>query len=138
MFLKNVNLKNFRNYSFLEFEFKKNKTLFTGKNAQGKTNLLEAVYYLSSLDSTRIRKDLELIKFNETMTNIKGTVNKGDIDIDLEVLINPPKNKIIKVNGIKKNKHKDFIRVLSVVSFSSQDLSLLRGEPSDRRKWLDL
>ena len=138
MFLKNINLKNFRNYSFLEFEFKKNKTLFTGKNAQGKTNLLEAVYYLSSLDSTRIRKDLELIKFNETMTNIKGTVNKGDIDIDLEVLINPPKNKIIKVNGIKKNKHKDFIRVLSVVSFSSQDLSLLRGEPSDRRKWLDL
>ena len=138
MFLKNINLKNFRNYSFLEFEFKKNKTLFTGKNAQGKTNLLEAVYYLSSLDSTRIRKDLELIKFNETMTNINGTVNKGDIDIDLEVLINPPKNKIIKVNGIKKNKHKDFIRVLSVVSFSSQDLSLLRGEPSDRRKWLDL
>ena len=112
--------------------------MFTGKNAQGKTNLLEAVYYLSALDSTRIKKDSELIKFNENVTSIKGTVNKGDVDIDLDVLINPPKNKIIKVNGIKKNKHKEFIRVLSVVSFSTQDLSLLRGEPNDRRKWLDL
>ncbi len=138
MFLKNISLKNYRNYTILEFEFKKIKTLFTGKNAQGKTNLLEAVYYLSALDSNRIKKDCELIQFEKNSTLIKGTVNKSDVDIDLEVLINPPKNKIIKVNGIKKNKHKDFIRVLSVVSFTSQDLSLLRGDPSDRRKWLDL
>ena len=138
MFLKKILLKNFRNYSFLEYEFKKNKTLFTGKNAQGKTNLLEAVYYLSALESVRIKKDSELIKFDEQMTNIRGEVNKGNVDIDLDILINPPKNKILKVNGIKKNKNKDFIRVLSVVSFSISDLLLLRGEPQDRRKWLDL
>ncbi len=137
MFLKKINLKNYRNYSELDFDFKQNKTLFTGKNAQGKTNLLEAVYYLSSLDSQRIKKDSELIKFNETETRISGVVSKDNVDIDLDVLINPPKNKIIKVNGLKKNKHKDFVRVLSVVSFSSSDLCLLRGDPSDRRKWLD-
>ena len=138
MFLKNIKLKNFRNYNEFCFEFKKNKTLITGKNAQGKTNLLEAVYYLSALDSNRIKKDSELIKFNEKNSFISGSVIKNGADIELDVVINPPKNKVIKVNGLKKNKHKDFIRVLSVVNFSSADLMLLRGEPSDRRKWLDM
>ena len=138
MFLKKIKLKNFRNYSDIEFDFKKNKTLFTGKNAQGKTNLLESVFYLSSLNSNRIKKDSELIKFSEDFTSISGTVLKDGVDINLDVLINPPKNKVLKVNGLKKTKHKDFIRVLSVVNFSSSDLMLLRGEPSDRRKWLDM
>lgn len=138
MFLKKISLTNFRNYDSLEFEFKKNKTLFIGKNAQGKTNLLEAVYYLSGLDSNRIRKDIELVKFGCDFASIKATVSRLDVDIELDVLINPPKNKLLKVNGIKKNKHKDFLRVLSVVNFSASDLMLLRGEPSDRRKWLDM
>ena len=138
MFLKNLKLKNFRNYNELEFIFSKNKTLITGKNAQGKTNLLEAVYYLAALDSNRIKKDSELIKFREDYTSISGTVLKDGVEIGLEVLINPPKNKVIKVNGLKKNKHRDFIRVLSVVNFASSDLMLLRGEPADRRKWLDM
>ncbi len=64
MFLKRLKLKSYRNYEKFDFEFSKNKTLFVGKNAQGKTNLLEAAYYLSSLDSNRIKKDRELINFN--------------------------------------------------------------------------
>lgn len=137
MFLKRLKFNNYRNYENLDFEFSKNKTLFVGKNAQGKTNLLEAVYYLSSLTSNRIKKDMELIKFGAQFCNINGTVLKAETDIELDVLINPPKNKVLKVNGIKKNKSRDFVRVLSTVSFSNSDLLLLRGEPSDRRKWLD-
>jgi len=137
MFLKRLKLNNYRNYKNLDFEFSKNKTLFVGKNAQGKTNLLEAVYYLSSLDSNRIKKDKELINFDSNFCNIGGEVQKTGTDIELEVIINPPKNKILKVNGIKKNKSRDFMRVLSTVSFSNSDLLLLRGDPSDRRKWLD-
>ncbi len=138
MFLKNIKLKNFRNYSEVNFSFNKNKTLFTGKNAQGKTNLLEAVFYLAMLNSNRIKKDIELVKFDKDMAYISASVEKQGVNIDLDIVINPPKNKILKVNGIKKSKHKDFVRVLSVVNFSSSDLMLLRGEPSDRRKWLDL
>ncbi len=138
MFLKKIKLKNFRNYKELDFEFSKNKTLFTGKNAQGKTNLLEAVYYLSVLNSNRIRKDSELVKFGEDISQITGAVFKNGADIDLDIIINPPKNKIVKVNGLKKAKHKDFVRVLSVVNFSSSDLMLLRGDPQGRRKWLDM
>lgn len=137
MFLKRLKFNNYRNYDELDFEFSKNKTLFVGKNAQGKTNLLEAVYYLSSLTSSRIKKDKELIKFESECSSINASVSKSGTDIELDVLINPPKNKVLKVNGIKKNKSRDFVRVLSTVSFSNSDLLLLRGEPSDRRKWLD-
>lgn len=137
MFLKRLKFNNYRNYESLDFEFSKKKTLFVGKNAQGKTNLLEAVYYLSALSSSRIKKDKELIKFGNEFCNINATVLKADTDVELDILINPPKNKVLKVNGIKKNKSRDFVRVLSTVSFANSDLLLLRGEPSDRRKWLD-
>ena len=69
MFLKRLKLNSYRNYETLDFEFSKNKTLFVGKNAQGKTNLLEAVYYLSCLTSNRIKKDKELIKFDSEFCN---------------------------------------------------------------------
>ncbi len=138
MFLKSIKLKNYRNYSYLEHEFTKKKTLFVGKNAQGKTNLLEAVYYLSALSSNRIKKDLELVKFKETQCLISADCIKCDLDITLDVLINPPRNKILKVNGLKKTKSSEFLRVLQVVYFSSADLTLMRGDPSDRRKWLDM
>ncbi len=138
MKLKKLILKNYRNYENFEYIFKNNKTLIIGKNAQGKTNILEAIYYLCTLDSSRIKRDLELIKFDSQNAQIKGEITKTDIDIELEVNINPPKNKILKVNGLKKTKSKDFLRVLSSVSFSSSDLLLLRGEPQNRRKWLDL
>lgn len=138
MKLKRLVLKNYRNYLDFEYEFNSNKTLIIGKNAQGKTNILEAIGYLCTLDSNRIRKDSELINFNSDFCDIKALINKSDTDIELEILINPPKNKLLKVNGLKKNKSRDFLRVLKCVSFSSSDLALLRGEPSDRRKWLDM
>lgn len=138
MFIKSLKLKNFRNYNHLQHNFAKSKTLFVGKNAQGKTNLLEAVYYLSTLSSNRVKKDSELIKFNEQNCSISAQCIKSDTDVSLEVIINPPKNKILKVNGLKKNKSQDFLRVLKAVSFSAADLMLMRGEPSNRRKWLDL
>lgn len=138
MKLRKLILKNYRNYKNFEHEFSKTKTLIIGKNAQGKTNILEAIFYLCVLDSNRIKKDLELITFGEDLASIKALVEKNDTELELDVIINPPKNKILKVNGLKKNKSRDFLRVLSSVNFSSSDLLLLRGEPQNRRKWLDL
>lgn len=138
MKLRKLILKNYRNYENFEYEFSKTKTLIIGKNAQGKTNILEAIFYLCVLDSNRIKKDSELITFNKDLTSIKAFVEKNDTELEIETIINPPKNKILKVNGLKKNKSRDFLRVLSSVNFSSSDLLLLRGEPQNRRKWLDL
>ncbi len=138
MFIKKLSLKNYRNYSDISINFNSEKILFIGKNAQGKTNLLEAVYYLSSLDSLRAKSDAELIKWNEEICNIKAEVKKFDVDIELEVTINPPNRKKLKVNGLNKNKSSDFISNMSTVCFTTNDLLLLRGTPDDRRKWLDL
>jgi DNA replication and repair protein RecF len=138
MKLKNLTLKNFRNYENFEYSFNSNKTLIIGKNAQGKTNILEAIYYLCALDSQRIKKDSELITFTKDFLNIKADIFKTNTDVSLEIIINPPKNKVLKVNGLKKTKSRDFLRVLKSVNFSSSDLLLLRGEPSNRRKWLDM
>ncbi len=137
MFIKSLKLKNFRNYCDLDLDFNSKKILIIGKNAQGKTNLLEAVYYLSALDSIRAKTDSELIKWGENFSNIKAEIKKFDIDIDLEVNINPPNRKKLKVNGLNKNKFSEFISNISAVCFTVNDLLLLRGAPEDRRKWLD-
>ncbi len=138
MRINRLEIKNFRNYSDVAVDFNSDKILFIGKNAQGKTNLLEAVYYLSSLDSLRAKTDSELIKWNEEICNIKADIKKFDVDINLEVTINPPNRKKLKVNGLNKNKSSEFISNLSTVCFTTNDLLLLRGAPEDRRKWLDL
>lgn len=138
MFIKKLGIKNFRNYSEVEAEFNSKKILFIGKNAQGKTNLLESIYYLSTLDSLRAKTDSELIKWGEEFCNIKAEIKKFDIDVDLEVNINPPSRKKLKVNGLTKSKSSEFISSISTVCFTTNDLLLLRGTPDDRRKWLDL
>lgn len=138
MNLKHIELRNFRNYKSLSLDFSSKKTLLIGKNAQGKTNLLESVYYLSSLDSMKAKHDAELITWEEDFSIIKADLIKNDIDLNIEVTVNPPKKKILKVNGIKKSKSSEFLSNLTTVCFSVSDLLLLRGGPEDRRKWLDL
>ena len=138
MFIKRLGLKNFRNYSDTDISFSKNKILFIGKNAQGKTNLLEAVFYLSSLDSLRAKSDSELIKWNSDICNIQADIEKFGIDVSLEINLPAQGRKKLKVNGLTKNKFSEFISNISTVCFTTSDLLLLRGTPEDRRKWLDL
>lgn len=137
MFIKNLELTNFRNYESCKIDFTTNKTILVGKNAQGKTNLLESIYYLAALSSFRAGNDSELIQKGKDFSLLKAEIEKYETDIKLEVLINPPKTKAIKVNGLKKSKYSQFVGNLIVVNFGISDLLLLRGTPSDRRKWLD-
>lgn len=137
MKLKDIYLLNYRNYEEFFVEFSKNKTVIVGKNAQGKTNLLEAVSYLSNLKSFRANNDREIINFGKDFFRIKGNVFKNDTDISLDVWANPPKRKVIKINDIKKTKYSEFTEVLKTVKFTVDDLLLLRGAPKDRRDWLD-
>ena len=133
-----LKLQNFRNYAKLDLDFNSNKIIIIGENAQGKTNILEAIFYMASLSSYRAKADSELIQWGKDFSNIKLEINKSDTDIELEIIINPPKKKILKVNGLKKSKSSEFISNLCVVNFSTNDLLLLRGTPEDRRSWLDI
>lgn len=136
MKLKFLKLTNYRNCNSLELIFNRSKILIIGKNAQGKTNILESIYFLSSLKSPRTSNNIELINFDNEYFKLEAGIFKSDTDIDLYYAYNREKKREIKVNKVKSTV-KDFKSVVRTVLFSSGDLMLLRGCPQDRRNWLD-
>ena len=136
MRLKNLVLKNYRNYSDELLELNSGKSLIIGKNAQGKTNILESIYFLSHLKSTRTSNNMELLKFNKQVMEINSVLDKNNTDIDLSIKFDSEKKKELKVNNLKTTP-KNFKNIIKTVLFSTNDLLLLRGAPQDRRDWLD-
>ncbi len=129
-------LKNFRNCLSINRVIDTEKTLIIGKNGQGKTNILEALYFLSTLKSPRTSNIKEFINFNADKFSVKANILKNDVESSIEVQYEMGQKKILLVNGIKVTT-KEFRGFLKSVLFSSGDLMLLRGAPLDRRSWLD-
>ena len=138
MYLKSINLENFRNYSNQYIEFINGINLFVGNNAQGKTNIIEAIYVCSFGKSYRTTKDIELLKFNEEFLRIKLDYNKKDYDKEIEVFINNLNKKIIKENGVKISKIADHVEELPIVIFSPDSLDIVKGAPGKRRMFIDM
>ncbi len=136
MKIKSLSLKNYRNCERIFLDFSKQKTLIIGKNAQGKTNILESIYFLSSLKSPRTSTILDLIKFNTDCFEINSIIEKNNTEIELDFLYNKEKKRDIQINKVKSTA-KDFKLAIKTVLFSTRDLLLLRGTPQDRRDWLD-
>ncbi len=136
MKLLNLELKNYRNCHNLKINFNSAKILIIGKNAQGKTNILESIYFLSALKSPRTSNITELINFNSEKFEINAEIIKSNTEITLKYSYDNNKNKNIQINGVK-SRPKDFKQILKTVLFSTADLLLLRGNPQDRRDWLD-
>ncbi len=136
MNLEKLKLTNYRNCEELELNFDKNKILIIGKNAQGKTNILESIYFLSCLKTPRTSNTTELINFNKNYFKIEADIIKSNTNIDLSYSYTADKKRELKINGTKST-IKDFKTVLKTVLFSTTDLLLLRGTPQDRRDWLD-
>ena len=136
MRLKSIELNNYRNCEHLSLDLDHDKIIIIGKNAQGKTNILESVYYLSSLKSPRTTNIKDFVKFDADYFNIRGVLNKSETDIELEVEYFLDKRKTVKLNGLKTTP-KNYKTAFSTVLFSTEDLRLLRGTPQDRRDWLD-
>lgn len=136
MKLLSLELKNYRNCEKVLLKFLKQKTLIIGKNAQGKTNILESIYLLSDLKSPRTSTIVDLIKFNTQGYEINAKIIKNNTDIELDFTYNQEKKREFKINKVKSTS-KDFKLVVKTVLFSTKDLLLLRGTPQDRRDWLD-
>ena len=138
MIVEKVNLNNFRNYENQEIVFKDGINIIYGKNAQGKTNLVESLYYASIGKSFKLSKDKELINFEKDNAKIKLTVKKeiGNVDIEVNLLKN--KKKQIKVNGGYLSRIGDLLGNLVTVFFCPNDLKLIKDAPGDRRKFLDV
>jgi len=136
MKLLRLGLKNYRNCKNLCLDFDKQKTLIIGKNAQGKTNILESIYLLSDLKSPRTSTLTDLINFESDNFEINASISKNNTDIELDYFYNKDKKRETRVNKVKTTS-KNFRNIVKTVLFSTKDLLLLRGAPQDRRDWLD-
>lgn len=137
MWISSITLNNFRNYNHCQTDFSPDLNIFLGKNAQGKTNILEAIYFLSLTRSHRTRQDKELIHFQEKQLTVSGTVAKQSGEIPLEVTLTQ-KGRVTKVNHLKQSKLSDYIGNMTVVLFAPEDLQLIKGSPALRRKFMDI
>lgn len=138
MFVKYINLINFRNYENISIELCEGTNVFIGDNAQGKTNILEALYYSSVGKSHRTNKDKELIKWDSENSFVSTYVAKNRIDKRIDIKFFRDGKKAININSIKITKLQDLVGVLNVVMFSPEDLNIVKDSPSYRRKFLDI
>ncbi len=137
MYLKILHLKQFRNYQNQKVEFNAPKTILVGNNAQGKSNLLEAVELLATLRSHRGSRDRDLIKDGEAIAQINASLNRVHSHSDLTLTLRRQARRTVAINGQIVPRQMDFLGVLNAVEFSSLDLELVRGSPEGRRNWLD-
>lgn len=136
MFLQNLKLKNFRNYSSLEAQFHPRFNLIIGKNAQGKTNILEAVYYLSALNSFRSSEKAELIHNQEAAALLEACVVHDGLERSVKIILERDGRKV-ELNGKKPSPLKNYFGVLPLILFEPKEVYLLRETPSCRRKYLN-
>lgn len=137
MRLNQLTLQNFRNYSELQLEFSPGLNLFLGPNAQGKTNLLEAINVLAMTKSHRTSQERSLIQWGKDFARVTGEVQKENQKYQLEVLLTK-KGRKVKVNHLEQRRLSDYIGHLNVILFSPEDLSLIKGGPANRRRFLDM
>ena len=136
MWIKNIKIKNFRNYNQEEINLEKNINIFYGKNAQGKTNIIEAIFLCSLGKSFRAKKDNEMIKLNEKNAIVEIEYEKSDRDGKIKIEIGNKKN--IYLNGIKIKKLSELLGNLNIVIFTPDDINILKGGPQNRRRFLDI
>ncbi|TAE54928.1 MAG: DNA replication/repair protein RecF [Nostocales cyanobacterium] len=137
MYLKTLHLRHFRNYQEQKIDFNAAKTILVGNNAQGKSNLLEAVELLATLRSHRMAKDKELIKDGEDIAQINATLDRDIGTSDLTITLRRNSRRSVAINGDTVRRQMDFLGIINAVEFSSLDLELVRGSPEVRRSWLD-
>ncbi|HLO48521.1 MAG TPA: DNA replication/repair protein RecF [Kamptonema sp.] len=137
MYLKTLQLRQFRNYRDQKVVFDAPKTILVGNNAQGKSNLLEAVELLSTLKSHRATRDRDLILDAKPIGQIDATLERQIGRIDLTLTLRTQGKRTVGLNGEPLRRHLDFLSVLNAVQFSSLDLDLVRGGPEHRRDWID-
>lgn len=137
LFLSSVTLRNFRNYRELNVDWHPRLNLISGANAQGKSNLLEALGYLSVPSSFRTARDLDLIRWNQPFFAVTGTITKKQGEFDLYTAFSHEPKKILKINGTIKKKVSDYLGFLHSVVFSPDDLKIVQAGPAARRKYLD-
>ena len=122
MYLKSINIQNFRNYEQQKINLSKDINIFYGDNAQGKTNIIESIFLMAFGKSFRTNKDKEMIMLSKNFLKINGEYEKKDRIGEIEILIN--NKKIVSHNGIKLNKLSELVGNLNIVIFTPDDINI--------------
>ena len=137
MYIKELKIKDFRNYEVLDLKLNEKVNIILGSNAQGKTNLLEAIYISSIGRSFRTSKDSDMIRFGQDHAKAILTFNKDLGELEIEIDISKDHKKNVKVDGVKIKKASQLLDNVYIVIFSPDDLKIVKDEPEKRRKFID-
>lgn len=137
MIIKSMELKNFRNYEDLKISFDEGTNILFGDNAQGKTNILEAVYMSGTSRSHKGSKDKEIIRFGEQEAHIRTIVVKKEKEYQIDMHLKNSRSKGIAINRVPIRKASELFGILNMVFFSPEDLNIIKNGPAERRKFLD-
>lgn len=138
MIIKSLSLSDYRNYDTLSLNFDKGINIFYGDNAQGKTNILEALYLCATTKSHRGSKDREIIQLQKEESHIRLFTEKDDISHKIDMHLKKNKSKGIAIDGIPIKKSSELLGFINIVFFSPEDLSIIKNGPSERRRFIDM
>lgn len=138
MIIESIELKNYRNYDKLHMDFSHGTNILYGDNAQGKTNILEAIYVCATTKSHRGSKDKEIIQFDRDESHIKLNIRKRDVPYRIDMHLKKNRAKGVAVNGVPIKKASELFGIVNVVFFSPEDLNLIKNGPAERRRFIDL
>lgn len=138
MVIKSLELADFRNYDSLNISFDTGTNILYGDNAQGKTNILEAIYISATTRSHKGSKDREIINFAKEEAHIRTYLEKEDVQYRVDMHLRKSKSKGIAIDGQKIKKAADLLGLLNVVFFSPEDLAIIKNGPAERRRFADM
>lgn len=138
MYIQSLRLANYRNYENLDIQFSKGTNILYGNNAQGKTNILEALYLVATTKSHRGVRDRDLIRFGQEEGHIRSVIIKRGIDYQIDIHLRKSRTKGIAINGQRIKRASELIGLLHIVFFSPEDLSIVKNGPAERRHFLDM
>lgn len=138
MIIESIELKNYRNYEELHMELNEGTNILYGDNAQGKTNILEAVYVCCTSKSHKSAKDRDIIRFDQDESHIKMQVRKNGVPYRIDMHLKKNKPKGIAIGGVPIRRASELFGIANVVCFSPEDLNIIKNGPSERRRFIDM
>ena len=137
MHVTHLSLADFRSYPRVEVPLDPGVTAFVGPNGQGKTNLVEAVGYLATMSSHRVSSDAPMVRHGDTQAVVRAALRRGDRELLVEIEINPGRSNRARVNRGQLPRARDLLGLVRTVVFAPDDLALVKGDPTERRRFAD-
>jgi DNA replication and repair protein RecF len=137
VYVRHLQLGSFRNWERVDLALGPGPTVFVGRNGEGKTNLVEAVGYLATMSSHRVSSDAPLVRHGDEQAVVRAALRRQDRELLVEIEINPGRANRVRVNRAPLPRPRELLGLVKTVLFAPEDLVLVRGDPSDRRRFLD-